>query len=272
MAPRPFWTGYLKLSLVNCRVGMTPAITTSEKVRFRTLNRKTGNRVVSRYVDAINGAPLQEEDEAKGYPRGEDEYVMLEDDELAAVALETTHTIDIESFVPRETVAWIWYDRPHYLTPEDDVGEEAFAVIRDAMAATGTVGLSRLVLYRRERPVLLQPRQRGIVLWTLRYADEVRDPKPYFAGIEVGKADGKLLSMVKSLIDERTKPWDPAMVSDPVQEKLIDIIAAKRRGKRPAKAKAAPESEHAGADNVIDIMDALRRSLASDKGGKKKSR
>jgi len=268
MAPRPFWTGYLKLSLVNCRVAMAPAITSSERVRFRTLNQRTGNPVVSRYVDAVSGKPLAEDAEVKGYPRGEDEYVMLEDEELDAVALETTHTIDIESFVPSDSVSWIWYDRPHYLTPDDEVGEEAFAVIRDAMATTKMVGLSRLVLYRRERPVLLQPRDKGIVVWTLRYSDEVRDPELYFEGIETGKADSKLMGMVKSLIKERTKDWDPAMVNDPVQERLIEIVASKKKGRCPPKSKTEPEAERPS--NVIDIMDALRRSLKSDKGGKAK--
>jgi DNA end-binding protein Ku len=155
MAPRSFWKGYLKLSLVTCPVAMTPATSETEKVRFRTLNRATGNRVVSRYVDGETGKPVDEDDEVKGYERGENEYVMLEDDELDSVALDSTRTIDIEMFVPRESIEWIWYDTPHYLTPNDPVGEEAFAVIREAMAATGTVGISRLVLYRRERAVML---------------------------------------------------------------------------------------------------------------------
>ncbi|MGO4840366.1 Ku protein, partial [Rhizobiaceae sp. 2RAB30] len=156
-APRPFWKGYLKLSLVTCPVAMTPATSESEKVRFHTLNRKTNSRVVSQYVDAVSGKPVAEEDEAKGYQRGEDEYVLLEDEELDAVGLESTRTIDIDMFVAADSIGWIWYDKPHYLTPDDPVGEEAFSVIRDAMASTKTVGISRLVLYRRERAVLLVP-------------------------------------------------------------------------------------------------------------------
>ena len=175
MAPRSFWKGYLKLSLVTCPVAMVPATSENEKVRFHTLNSKTGNRVVSQYVDAVSGKSVDEDDEVKGYPRGEDEYVILEDDELEAVALESTRTIDIDMFVSADSIEWIWYDKPHYLTPDDPVGEEAFSVIRDAMELTGTVGVSRLVLYRRERAVMLEPRDRGIVLWTLRYGDEVRD-------------------------------------------------------------------------------------------------
>ena len=205
---------------------------------FHTLNRKTGNRVVSQYVDSVSGKPVDEDDEVKGYQRGEDEYVMLEDDEIEAVGLESTRTIDIEMFVPRESIDWIWYDKPHYLTPDDPVGEEAFSVIRDAMEATGQVGISRLVMYRRERAVMLEPRDRGIVLWTLRYGDEVRDRDAYFGDIKNDKVDSQLMPLVKTLIDERTKPWDPKMVDDPVQDRLLEIIAAKKKGKkRPAKPK-----------------------------------
>lgn len=265
MAPRSFWKGYLKLSLVTCPVAMMPATSEEEKVRFRTLNGKTGNPVVSRYVDAVTGKAVNEDDEVKGYPRGENDYVMLEDEEIEAVALESTRTIDIETFVPRETIAWIWYDTPHYLVPNDTVGEEAFSVIREAMAATGTVGISRLVLYRRERAVMLEPRGKGIVLWTLRYGDEVRNEKDYFSGLGKAKPEAGALSLVKALIKERTKKWDPKMADDPVQERLLDIIAAKKKGrKRPAKRKAPPPT----AGNVVNIMDALRRSIKAEGKGK----
>ncbi|MFT4162967.1 Ku protein [Shinella sp.] len=265
MAPRSFWKGYLKLSLVTCPVAMSPAISAEDKVRFRTLNVKTGNPVVSRYVDAVTGKAVNEDDEVKGYPRGEDDYVMLEDEEIEAVALESTRTIDIESFVPRESIEWIWYDSPHYLVPNDTVGEEAFSVIREAMAVTGTVGISRLVLYRRERAVMLEPRGKGIVLWTLRYGDEVRDEKDYFAGLKDAKPESKALSLVKTLIKERTKDWDPKMADDPVQDRLLDIIAAKKKGrKRPAKAKAPPPTS----GNVVNIMDALRKSIKAEGKGR----
>lgn len=261
MAPRAFWKGYLKLSLVTCPVAMTPAVSQEEKIRFRTLNSKTGNPVVSRYVDAVTGKAVNEDDEVKGYPRGEDEYVMLEDEEIEAVALESTRTIEIETFVPRETIEWIWYDAPHYLTPNDTVGEEAFSVIREAMASTGTVGISRVVLYRRERAVMLEPRGKGIVLWTLRYGDEVRNEQDYFSGLKEAKPESKALTLVKALIKERTKAWDPKMVDDPVQDRLLDIIAAKKKGrKRPAKPQAPPPTS----GNVINIMDALRKSIKAE--------
>ncbi|GLK57231.1 DNA end-binding protein Ku [Methylopila capsulata] len=267
MAGRAFWKGYLKLSLVTCPVAMTPATSESEKVRFHTLSRATGARVVSEYVDSVTGDPVEREDEVKGYPRGEDDHVLLEDEELDAVALDTTHTIDVEMFAPADSVGWIWYDKPHYLVPDDKVGEEAFSVIREAMAATGMVGISRLVLYRRERAVLLEPRGKGIVLWTLRYGDEVRDPEDYFGGLETDKPDPKLMTLVTSLIEERTKPWSPKMVDDPVQARLLELIASRKKG-RKTKPKAKAE-EPAETGKVISIMDALRKSLAKESGGKR---
>lgn len=271
MAPRSFWKGYLKLSLVTCPVAMMPATSESEKVRFHTLNAKTGNRVVSQYVDAVTDKAVDEDDEVKGYERGEGDYVILEDEEIEAVALESTRTIDIEMFVPRDSVEWIWYEKPHYLTPNDPVGEEAFSVIRDAMASSGMVGISRLVMYRRERAVMLEPRGKGIVLWTLRYGDEVRPEAGYFSEDKGAKPDAKLMTMVKKLIEERTTQWDPKMVGDPVQDRLLDIIAAKKKGKkRPAKPKEeAPETP----SNVVNIMDALKKSISAEKkaAGKRSS-
>ena len=239
---------------------MMPATTESQRVRFHTLNRKTGNRVQSRYVDAETGKPVDEDDEVKGYQTGTDDYVILEDEELDAVALESTRTIDIDMFVPRDSIEWVWYDRPHYLMPDDPVGEEAFCVIRDAMEATEMVGIARLVLYRRERAVMLEPRDRGIVLWTLRYGDEVRDPQDYFGEIEPEKPDPELLSMVGKLIEERKREWSGEMIVDPVQNNLKKIIASKGKAKRPAKARE-PERP----SNVVNIMEALRRSVSAER-------
>jgi DNA end-binding protein Ku len=260
MAPRTFWKGYLKLSLVTCPVAMSPATSEGEKLRFHTLNRETSNRVVSRYVDSVSRKPVDEDDEVKGYERTDGDYVILEDEEIEAVGLESTRTIDIDMFVPKDSIDWIWYDTPHYLIPNDKVGEEAFAVIREAMAAADVVGISRLVMYRRERAVMLEPRGKGIVLWTLRFGDEVRDAKNYFSSIETEKPAAEELGLMKEFIKKKTKPWDPKIVDDPVQDKLLDIIAAKKKGRKPkaAKVKAAEEAKPT---NVINIMDALRNSL-----------
>ncbi|MFB2606105.1 Ku protein, partial [Rhizobium phaseoli] len=208
MAIRPYWKGYLKLSLVTCPVQMMPATSENEKVRFHTLNRATQNRVISHYVDAVTGKDVKDEDEVKAYQRGENEYVLLEDEELENVALESTKTIDIGVFTPRNSVEWIWLDTPYYLSPDDPVGQEAFSVIRDAMAAEDMVGISRLVIARRERAVMLEPRGKGIVLWTLRYGDEVRDAESYFERVDDQPADSQMMPLVQQLIKKQTQHWN----------------------------------------------------------------
>jgi DNA end-binding protein Ku len=270
MAPRTFWKGYLKLSLVTCAVSMLPATTDREKVRFHTMNSATGNRLRSRYVDEQTGKLVDESDEVKGYETDEGQFITLEDEEVEAVGLESTRTIAIEKFVPADAIEWIWYDKPHYLLPDDDVAQEAFSVIRDAMEASGMVGVARLVLYRRERAVMLEPRDKGIVLWTLRYGDEVRDPKDYFDHIKAEKPDAKSLSLIEKLIEDMTQPWDPSMVDDPVQAQLKSIIDSKRKRGKKATPKPRKEAPPEPPANVIDIMDALRKSLVQET--KKKGR
>ena len=267
MASRGIWKGYLKLALVTCPVSLEPATTDNEKLRFHILNHRTGNRVVSQSIDSATHRAVEEDDLVKGYEKDQEQFVMLEDEELESVALPSVRTIDIETFAPRATIGWIWHDKPHFLVPTDQIGEEAYAVIRDAMAVTKTVGIAKLVLYRRERTVKIEPRGKGIVLWTLRFGSELRDddslPTP------ADRVDAKALKLFKSLIGEHTQEWDSGMVKDPVQERLIDIIAAKRTGKK----KVAKEQATAPpAGNVINIMDALRRSLAKDEKAARRGR
>ncbi len=260
MAPRSFWKGYLKLSLVTCPVAMTPATTDNAKIRFHVLNRRTGNRVESRYVDALDGAPVDDDNLVKGYARGEEDFVLFEDEELKALALKSTATIDIESFIPAGDIDAIWFDKPHYLTPSDPVGEEAFAVIRDAMKATGMAALSRVVLFQRERPVMLKPLDNGIMVWTLRYADEIRDAQEVFGGITTPKIDARALDLVGELIGKMSDRWDPKLAHDPMQEKYTELIAAKRKGQTVKPAEETPTP----ASNVVDIFDALRKSIKSE--------
>jgi DNA end-binding protein Ku len=262
MAPRPFWRGYLKLSLVTCPVAMTPASSDGEKVRFHTLNRETGNRVVSRYVDSVTGEPVEEGDEVKGYARGENDFVLIEDEELEAVDLESVRIIDIERFTPVEAIDWIWREVPYYLTPDDPVGLEAYSVIRDAMRTTGMAAISRLVLRRRERAVMLVARDNGIVLWTLRFGEEAREPRDYFEERSTDPhLDPELIKLVVKLIAEKKKRWSPDMVQDPVQSRLLELIEEKKKGMR-LRPREKPKAEPAPS-NVVDIMDALRRSIAA---------
>jgi DNA end-binding protein Ku len=265
MAIRPYWKGYLKLSLVTCPVQMMPATSENEKVRFHTLNRETQNRVVSHYVDSVTGKGVKEEDEVKGYQRGEDEYIILEDDELENVALDSTKTIDISTFTPRDSIDWIWLDTPYYLSPNDPVGQEAFSVIRDAMKSQHMVGVSRLVITRREHAVMLEPRGKGIVLWTLRYGDEVRDEETYFEGIGETQADTDMMPLIQRLIKKQTQDWTPKMVIDPVQDRLLDIIDAKKKSlKKPSKSASKAPASSPAPNNVVNIMDALRKSVAAE--------
>jgi DNA end-binding protein Ku len=263
MALRPYWKGYLKLSLVTCPVQMMPATSESEKVRFHTLNRETHNRVVSRYVDAITGKEVKEDDEVKGYQRGENDYIILEDEELENVALDSTKTIDIDVFAPHDSIEWVWLDTPYFMSPDDPVGQEAFSVIRDAMTAEDMVGISRLVISRRERAVMLEPRGKGIVLWTLRFGDEVRAEDDYFSGIDDRSSDAEVMPLIQQLIKKQTRHWDSNLVADPVQDKLLEIIEAKRKKtKPPLKAKAG---EPTTPNNVVNIMDALRKSVSAER-------
>ena len=257
MAPRSSWRGYLRLSLVTCPVAMLPATSEAEKVRFHTLNRATGNRVHARYVDAETGKPVDDEDQVRGYEREDGEYIMFEDEELDAVALESARTIDIDWFVPADSIGWIWYDTPHYLVPDDKVGEEAFSVIREAMVKSNTRAISRVVLHHRERAVLLEPRDKGIILWTLRYGDEVRDEAEYFKGIQ-GKANPKERKTLAQLIDNNTQDWTPSLAGDPVQQALLAMIKTKQKRPRGS-TKKAPGAKRGG--NVIDLMAVLKKSL-----------
>ena len=271
MAPRrPYWRGYLKLSLVTCPVAMSPATSDSEKVRFHTLNKQTGNRVVAQYVDSVTGKSVKEENEAKGYERGENDYVLLTDEELESVELETVRTIDIEKFVPRESIEWVYLETPHYLMPNDKIGNEAFAVIRDAMEADDVLGISRVVIGRRERAVVLEPRGKGIVVWTLRFGDEVRPEGEYFQEIEK-KADPKTVEVIKKMIKPRMERWSPSMVTDPIQESLLKLIASKKKGLKPTRKTDSKKDKSEKPSNVINIMDALKKSVEADLKGRRKS-
>ena len=273
--PAPaFWKGYLKLSLVTCAVAMTPATSESSKVRFHTINRKTGRRVRARYIDSQTGKPIAEGDDIRGYETAEGKFVTFDDEELEAVALESVRTIDIETFVAADSIPWIWLDKPYYVTPTDKVGEEAFAVIREAMRDRQMVGISRLVLFRREHAVMLEPRDNGIVLWTLRYGDEVRDDADYLGDIDKAKPAARLMTLVGKLIEERARDWDPSLVRDPVQANLKKIIAAKKRKTRPKpmdKADTKAGTSGAGPSNVVNLMDALKKSLEKPKSSKSRS-
>jgi DNA end-binding protein Ku len=261
MAPRPSWKGYLKLSLVSCPVALYPATTTSERVSFRTLNRDTGNRVRRQFVDEQTGEPVETDQQAKGYEVAKGEFIVLEDDEIKAVQIESNHTIDIERFVPSSQIDALYLDTPYYLAPTDRVGEEAFAVIREAMRAEKMAGLARVVLFRRERLLKLEPRGKGIVATSLHFGNEVHASDAYFDEIPDLDLPKEMLELAKHIIDKMAGKFEPDTFEDRYENALIELIRSKQKG---TTFKAKPAQRQA---NVINLMDALRRSVEGEKAG-----
>ncbi|MCA0029187.1 Ku protein [Mesorhizobium sp. B263B2A] len=265
MAPRPAWRGYLKLSLVTCAVELTNVVTHTERVSFRILNRKTGNTVKRIYVDAETGEPLGDDDEIKGYELDDGDFIHIEEDEIEAVQIESSHTMSLDGFVDKASIQQVYLDTPYYVTPGDKVSEEAFAVIRNAMAGKKMAGLARIVLYRRERPVVIEPLGKGMVLTTLRYDNTVRQPDTVFGEIEAVKTDQEMTDLAELIIDKKKTKFDPSKFDDKYEDALLELIRAKKAGHKAPKAKAAPKPS-----NVINLFDALKKSL-SDSGSSKAS-
>jgi len=258
MAPRPNWKGFLKLSLVSCSVALYPATTTNQRVSFNIINKGTGNRVRYEVVDAETGDPVEKEDRVKGYKMEGNEYLLLDDEELENVALESTHTIDIEEFVPASEVDRIYLDESFYIVPQDDVAQEAFAVIREAMRKEELAGLAKVVIYRRERLLLLQPRGKGLLATALRYKDEVRDEKDYFDDIENVKVSADMLKLAAHILDTKKGKFDPKKFEDRYETALKELIKAKKAGKEP------PTLAEPKPSNVVNLMDALKRSAKGE--------
>lgn len=253
--PRPSWKGYLKLSLVSCEVALYTATTSSERVSFNTLNRNTGNRLKQNLVDSVSGEPVDTADRVKGYQVSKGQYVLVEDTDLEALKIESTKAIEIETFVPQAEVDQIYLDSPYYLAPEGKVAEEAFAVIRDAMAKAKVVGIGRVVLSRRERMLMLEPRDKGMMATTLRYPYEVRQDDEYFATISDRKLSAEMLDIAQAIIDRMSGHFEPDTFTDRYEEAVVAMLNAKQAG-QPFTVPEVPEP-----GNVVDIMEALKRSL-----------
>ena len=260
MAARAIWKGYLKLSLVSCAVALYPAASSSSRVRFNTLNRKTGNRVKRQFVDPETGEPVEADEQVKGYPIGKGSYVYVEEEEIDALKLESTHTIDIESFVPRSEVDERYLDSPYYIAPDDRVAQEAFAVIRDAIREKGMAGLGRVVMARREHLVLLEPLDKGLLGTTLHYAYEVRDESTVFEDIPEIEYPKEMRDLAAHIIERKTGHFDPTLFEDRYENALIALVKSKQTG-TPVRTSAAPR-----ASNVVNLIDALRKSLDAEKG------
>jgi DNA end-binding protein Ku len=256
MAPRAYWKGYLKLSLVSCPIALNPATSSSERVSFRQINKKTGRRLRQQMIDDETHEPVAAEDRGKGFEVAKNEYLLIEDDELEALEVESNHTIDIDTFVPAAQIDKRFYDSPYYIVPSDSVGQEAFAVIRDAMKGKGMVALGRIVVSKRERVIALEPYDKGLIGTTLHYPYEVRNSADYFDEIPEVKVQDEMLKLAEHILATKTGDFDPAQFKDRYEEAVVELIRKKREN-IPVKT----EKEAPAAPNVINLMDALRRSV-----------
>lgn len=259
MAPRASWKGYLKLSLVSCPIALYPAASTSERVSFNRVNKKTGNRLKQQLIDAETGEPVEKEDIGRGYEIGKGQYLQVEDEELDKIKIESTHTISIDSFVARSEIDDRYLDTPYYITPTDQVGQEAFAVIRDAIRAKGMAALGRVVLSRREHVMMLEAFDKGLLATVLRYAYEVRDQAVYFEDIADLKLPADMKELAAHIVDSKTVHFDPSAFVDHYETALVELLRAKQAGRALEAPKEEPSSHR-----VINLMDALRASIGAE--------
>jgi len=261
MAPRPNWKGYLKLSLVSCPIALYPASSGSERVSFRQINKQTGNRLKQQLVDSVTGEPVDSENKGRGYEIGKNQFLMVEDEELEAIEVESTRTIEIDKFVPRDQIDDRYLETPYYITPTDNVGQEAFAVIREAMRGKGMVALGRVVMSKREHVIALEPFGKGLKGTTLRYPYEVRDEAAYFDEIPDMKIPGEMLKLAEHILEGKAADFDPGTFEDHYETALVEMLRKKQAGLPVAT--DAPAHRPA---NVVNLMDALRRSIAAEDG------
>jgi DNA end-binding protein Ku len=247
------------LSLVSCPIAIYPATSAAERVSFRQINKKTGNRLKQQLVDSETGEPVNSEDKGRGYEIGKNEFVQVEDAELETIQIESTHTIEIDKFVPNAQIDKRYFDSPYYIAPTDKVGQEAFAVIRDAMRGKDMVALGRVVLAKREHVIALEPYEKGLLGTTLRYAYEVRNAADYFEDIADVKTPAEMLKLAEHILDTKAADFDPATFVDHYEDALTDLLKRKQGG-LPQK----PQVEQPQAKIVINLLDALKRSLAAE--------
>jgi Ku protein len=256
MAARAYWKGSLKLSLVSCPVLLYPATTAVEKTRFHMINKATGNRLKQQMVDAETGDIVDGEQKARGYELAKGQFVEIERDELEAVQIESNHTIDIDSFVPRAEIDKRYLNHPYYLVPDGKAGVDAFAVIRDAMKGQDRVALARIVLTNREHVMAIEPLDKGMLGTTLRYPYELRDADEYFDEIRNPKISKDMIELAGHILDTKAAHFDPSKFKDEYEDALKAVVKRKAAGK-PVKIAAREERP----SNVISLMDALQQSL-----------
>ena len=260
--PRATWNGFLRLSLVSCPIYLTPATSEAKNIRLHQLNPETGNRVKQTLVDSETDEPVERADVVKGYEYERHQYVVIPDDELQALKIESSQTIDLDRFVKRDDIDPLYLDTPYYVYPDGKIAIETFRVIGEAMEETGRLGIGRIVLSSRERMVLVEPHGGGMLMRTLRSADEVRQPE--FGKTADGEADPDMVAVAKTIIERRAGEFDPEEVRDRYQDALRELVESKAEGKSPARKRVAEQPQ------VIDLMEALKRSL-TEAGGEQKA-
>ena len=256
MAPRAYWKGYLKLSLVTCPVALYPASSQADKTRFRQINKKTGNRLRQQMVDEETGRVVDRDNKGRGYELNKGEFVEIETEEIEAIEFQNTRTVEIDKFVPEEEIDKRYYERPYYIVPDDTSGEEAFSVIRDAMKDKGRVALAVIIFANRQHILAIEPWGKGMLGTTLRFDYEVRDEKQFFKGIGSHRVSKEMISLAAHILDSKAGHFDPAKFKDEYELALRKLVKRKAAGKTIE----APE-EKDDRSNVIDLMEALRRSV-----------
>jgi DNA end-binding protein Ku len=255
VAARAYWKGYLKLSLVSCPIAFFPATTEREKISFNQLNKETGHWVRYRKVDAETGDEVPQENIVKGYEIAKGEYIELDPEELEAVAIDSKRTLEIDEFVPKKDIDELYLRDPYYIVPDGDVGQQAFAVIRDAIRKEGMVALGKVVFTTREHIIALEPRDNGLVGTTLRYPYEVRQAKDYFDVIEDEKVPKDMLDLAAHIVESKIGKFQPDKFEDEYENALKELLRKKQKGERIERPKEPSRT------NVVNLMDALRQSV-----------
>jgi DNA end-binding protein Ku len=260
VAPRAYWKGYLKLSLVSCPIALYPATSEREKISFNQLNKETGNRIRYKKVDAETGDDVEQANIVKGYEVAKDHYIEITPDELEAVAIESKRTIDIEQFVPRDQIDELYIRNPYYIAPDGEVGQQAFAVIREAIRKEGMVAVGKVVFTSREHIIALEARDKGMLGVTLRYPYEVRKQADYFEDIKDEKVPKDMLDLALHIVQTKRGDFEPENFQDQYEQALKEIIEKKAAGEKIERPKEPPGS------NVVNLMDALRASVKAETG------
>jgi DNA end-binding protein Ku len=264
VAPRAFWKGYLKLSLVSCPVALYPATSDREKINFHQIHRQTGNRIRYKKVDADSGREVDNDDIVKGYEVSKGEYIEVEPEELEAVEIESKRVIDIEQFVPKDDIDELYINNPYYIVPDGEVGQQAFAVVREAIRKEGMVALAKVVFTSREHIIALQARGKGMLGITLRYPYEVRKEEDYFDDIKSVRVPKDMLDLALHILETKKGRFQPEKFEDRYEDALKDLIKKKQKG-----VKIEAPKEHAPS-NVVSLMDALRQSVKEGSGRRRK--